>query len=157
MQNHREQRTAVIAEARTWIGTPFHDRARIKGAGVDCLQLLIACYAAQGLIPDVRPAYSPQFLLNSLDEIYLAGIKPFTVEVETPQPGDFALFKFGRCFSHAALVVDWPVIIHAFSRHPVLQDDVRRNLRLSAIGEIEQGLGKPRPVRFFSLKCWVPQ
>ena len=33
-------REAVVTEAKTWIGTPFHHAARIKGAGVDCLMLL---------------------------------------------------------------------------------------------------------------------
>lgn len=30
------QRAAVVAEARSWIGTPYHNCADVKGAGVDC-------------------------------------------------------------------------------------------------------------------------
>ena len=30
-------RAAVVTEAKTWIGTPFHHAARVRGAGVDCL------------------------------------------------------------------------------------------------------------------------
>ncbi len=30
-------RAALIAEARTWIGTPWHHQAAVKGAGCDCI------------------------------------------------------------------------------------------------------------------------
>jgi hypothetical protein len=150
-----DERQAVIAEARTWIGTTFHDRARVKGAGVDCLQLLIASYHAAGLLPDLRPDYPVRFFLHGHDEIYLGGIADYAVEIATPHPADFALFKFGRCFSHAALVIDWPVIVHAFSGQSVQEDDASRNFRLTTIGEVENGRGQPRPVKFFTLKRWA--
>ena len=31
-----------------------------------------------------------------------------------PAPGDIALFKFGRVFSHGAIVIEWPRLIHAY-------------------------------------------
>ena len=31
----------IIAEARTWLGTPFQHQGRVKGQGVDCLGLLV--------------------------------------------------------------------------------------------------------------------
>ncbi len=148
------ERQAVIAEARSWIGTPFHDRARVKSAGVDCLQLLIASYHVAGLIPDLRPDYPARFFLHGHDEIYLGGIADYAVEIATPHPADFALFKFGRCFSHAALIIDWPLILHAFTNQPVQEDDASRNFRLTTIGEVVAGCGRPRPVKFFTLKRW---
>jgi cell wall-associated NlpC family hydrolase len=30
-------REAVIAEARTWLGTPWHHQASLKGVGCDCI------------------------------------------------------------------------------------------------------------------------
>jgi hypothetical protein len=30
-----------IAQARTWIGTPFHHQGRLKGVGCDCLGLIV--------------------------------------------------------------------------------------------------------------------
>lgn len=35
-----QQRAAVIAEAESWLSTPYHHEARIKGHGVDCAQIL---------------------------------------------------------------------------------------------------------------------
>jgi hypothetical protein len=69
-----DERQAVIAEARSWIGTPFHDRARVKGAGVDCLQLLIASYHAAGLLPDLRPDYPVRFFLTK----FISAASPIT-------------------------------------------------------------------------------
>src|SRR5690349_11447583 len=37
-------RARLLDEARTWLLTPWHHNARVRGAGVDCGQLLIACY-----------------------------------------------------------------------------------------------------------------
>ncbi len=31
-----------------------------------------------------------------------------------PLAGDVAVFRFGRTFSHGAIVVEWPVVIHAY-------------------------------------------
>ena len=50
-------RQAVIAAAVTWIGTPFHHAARVKGAGVDCLMLLAEVYERAGVAPRVEPPF----------------------------------------------------------------------------------------------------
>jgi cell wall-associated NlpC family hydrolase len=50
-------------------------------------------------------------------EPYIALIRQNLVEVFCcdPLPGDLAVFKplRSRCYSHAAIVVDWPTVIHA--------------------------------------------
>jgi cell wall-associated NlpC family hydrolase len=40
----------VVAQARTWIGTPFHHQARLKGVGVDCAGLVIGVARDLGLV-----------------------------------------------------------------------------------------------------------
>ena len=49
------QRAAVVAETCSWLGTPYHDRGRIKGSGVDCAMLPAEIYTAVGLIPPLDP------------------------------------------------------------------------------------------------------
>jgi cell wall-associated NlpC family hydrolase len=44
------QRAAVVAEAKTWIGTPYHHAADVKGHGVDCAMLLVRIYGDLGLV-----------------------------------------------------------------------------------------------------------
>ena len=112
-----EQRAAVVAEAKTWLGTPYHHCADIKGAGVDCLMLLVRVYHAVGLMPatDPRP-YAPQWHLHRNDELYLAGLEQHGRELaleEEPQAGDIAVWRFGRTFSHAGIVLNEREVLHA--------------------------------------------
>ena len=39
-----------------------------------------------------------------------------------PLPGDFVLYRIGRIFSHGAIVINWPQIIHAQVRVGVVYD-----------------------------------
>jgi len=109
-----QQRQAVIAEARTWLRTPWVHRARIKGAGVDCGQLLIAVYSAAGVIEPFDTGEYPQdFMLHQAEERFLGFVLRHAHEVDAPGPGDIAVWRHGRCFSHAGIVVQWPEVIHA--------------------------------------------
>jgi len=82
---------------------------------VDCAMLLIEVYHRVGLLPDIDPRpYPPDWHLHRDEERYLGWIKQYCREVQTPQPGDVALFQFGRCISHGAIVVQWPEIIHSY-------------------------------------------
>ena len=110
------QRAAVVAEARSWLGTPYHHQACLKGVGADCAQMPLAVYAAAGVIPRVEVgAYSPQWFLHRSAELYLTWVLRFACEITPDQiaPGDFAVWRFGRTFSHGAVILDWPRIIHA--------------------------------------------
>jgi cell wall-associated NlpC family hydrolase len=133
-----DQRAAVVAEAKTWLRTPYNHKQAVKGAGADCAMFPLAVYRACGLIPEsfVTPDYSPQWHLHQSEEIYLQTIAPLMREIESPipwmqgylaqplpQPADFIIFKFGRTFSHGAIVVQWPIIIHSYIPHGVQLSD----------------------------------
>ena len=133
-------RKAIIEEAKTWLKTPWRHASAVKGAGVDCGRLLIEVYANVGLIERFVPDYYPQdFALHSNEERFLQNIERYAVEVLTPDKGDIAVWKFGRCFSHAAIVLDYPQIIHAKIDCGVLFDDGN------------QGELAGREVRFYSV------
>ncbi|MGC2411753.1 MAG: hydrolase [Stellaceae bacterium] len=110
------RRAAVVAEAESWIGTPFHHEARVKGAGVDCLMLLAEVYASAGVVGRVAvPHYPADWHMHRDAERYREGLLDYAREIETPPaPGDIALFRFGRVFSHGAIVAEWPRVIHAY-------------------------------------------
>ena len=133
-------RQAVIAEALTWIGTPFHHAARVKGAGVDCLMLLAEVYERAGIAPHVEPPfYVPDWHLHRDAERYMEGLLGYARPIDGPPlPGDIALFRFGRTFSHGAIVVEWPRLVHAYWAIGVVWGDAT----LYPL--------KDRPVRFFS-------
>src|SRR3954471_15572119 len=50
-----DQRRAVIEEAWSWVGTPYHHRAGIKGlnGGVDCAHFPYRVYHEVGLLPEL--------------------------------------------------------------------------------------------------------
>lgn len=116
MLSIREQ---IVQEAQSWLRTPYHHCADVKGAGVDCAMILVRVYAACGLLPesfDPRP-YSPQWHLHRGEELYQAWIAAAgAIETGAPRPGDVGLWKFGRAYSHAAILVSHASdgqIIHA--------------------------------------------
>ncbi len=108
-------RAAVIAEAMSWVGTPYHHLAAVKGAGVDCAMLLVAVYKAVGVLDpefDPRP-YSPQWFLHRSEEKFIGHLLPLASRTQTPVPGDVVLYRFGRTASHGAILVDPERIVHA--------------------------------------------
>ena len=42
-------REDVLIELNNWLGTPYHHAARVQGAGVDCLMLLLEVYGRAGV------------------------------------------------------------------------------------------------------------
>ncbi len=110
-----EQRAAVVAEAKTWVGTPYHHHANVKGAGVDCAMILVEVYSRCGVVPYVDPRpYPVDWHLHRDEERYLQLLLPHAVEIfTTPEPGDIMLFRFGRTWSHSAIVIAYPLVIHA--------------------------------------------
>jgi cell wall-associated NlpC family hydrolase len=117
----------VVSEALAWEGTPFHHQARVKGAGVDCGQLLLAAYQGAGLIPaDYEPPpYAFQWHLHQTEEQFLHIIEELGGHrVDRPGPGDVAIWQMGKTYSHGAIVIAWPHIIHAaVIFRKVVQDD----------------------------------
>lgn len=121
-------RDQVVAEAKTWNGTPFHHQGALKGIGADCATFPHLVYVACGLMdPQQLPYYPIDWLLHASDDRYAealihAGADEFD---GPPQPGDFVLFKVGRAFSHGGIVLAWPRIIHCSRQcRRVLEADV---------------------------------
>ncbi len=121
-------RDHIVAEARSWIGTPYHHHGRIKGVGVDCAQILAAVYEVAGLVPHLDLGnYSPQWHLHRNEEVYLrwlenSGAKRLP-ESQQPQPGDIGVWQFGRTYSHGGIVVDGgadPTLVHAYINRGVI-------------------------------------
>jgi len=144
-------RARVVRIARSWLTTPYHPHGRKKGVGVDCLTLLAETYAEAGLIEPVKlPHYSPDFFKHKSAELYLGGVLKYTAEVPEAKPGDIVLWKYGRCFSHGAIVVAWPHIIHAFVGRCCMLENIEAATWLRYIGENTLDRGKLRPMKIFS-------
>lgn len=120
-QEIQQQREAVVAEAYTWLRTPYHHMGDIKGVGVDCAMLLVRIYASVGLVPpdlDPRP-YPGDWHLHRSDERYLGFLEEYGTPVQAPALGDVAVYRFGRCFSHGTIVVGEGTVIHSYLKQGV--------------------------------------
>lgn len=162
--NEQEQRQQVVAELKTWLGTPYLPQAKVKGHGADCLTLVAGVFEACGLVEVLPiPYYSFEWQLHTDEERYLdgfggnKGMLNYCKEVSgrAPLPADIILFKFGHCFSHAAIVVDWPIIIHSYCGRICGYEDVLRSYSLTKIYEFPALRGQPRPRKIMTLKAWT--
>lgn len=110
------QRTAVVAEAMTWLGTPYHHHGAVKGVGVDCAHLLSEVFTACGLLPKLDLGnYPREWHLHHGDELFLGWLERLGARpVDVPQPGDLAVYRFGRCFAHGAIVVELDAVVHSY-------------------------------------------
>jgi cell wall-associated NlpC family hydrolase len=150
MITQQEQRTAVVREAHEWVGTRFADRQCCKGIAADCLGFVVGVFrAALGIFADFQiPEYSPQHHLHHNEELYLEGLEKHCIEVTHPQPGDIALFHFAKCYSHAGIIVGWPMVIHCYVSRGVVLSDASRDAAL-------RREARNFPPRFFS--PWRPE
>ncbi len=127
----QQQRAAVVAEAMTWRGTPYHHHARIKGAGVDCAQLLCAVFEACALVPPIDPGFYPtDWHLHRSEQMFSAWLQRFATQVQRPpEPGDVVLWQFGRTFSHGSICAGGGLFIHSYiGRGVILSRDTEEPL-----------------------------
>lgn len=131
MRNVALDRARVVAEARRWIGTPYHPGADVRGAGVDCGMLIVRVFVDTDLCApfDPRP-YAADWHLHRGEERYLGFVTTRCTEVDTVAPGDICVFRVGRCYAHGGIVTrTHPLtLVHAFSpARTVLEEEVATN------------------------------
>lgn len=118
-----EFRTAIATEAESWIDTPYHANGALKGVGVNCAQFLFCVAKAAGVLAADAPLprwYTPQLATNSKEERLVNYVMSYgATEVAEAQvkTGDIVLYKSGQAHGHAAIVLDWPEIIHVLPIH----------------------------------------
>jgi len=138
-------RATVIATAKSFLRTPYVPQGRVRGGGVDCATLILECAIAAGIVPpdEVLPHYPFQWNLNDDVELLLNFVKRYAPEVDKPQPASIVIFQMGKTFSHGAVVIDWPLCIHARTPTGCEWVDVNIDQMLSFVGT------KPRARKFF--------
>lgn len=118
-------REDIVAEARTWIHTPWRHMGRVKGAGTDCCMFGLGVHEALELVPHQElvevvtgpnqiERYPADFMLHSGQERVLPIVERFAHRIELPHDGALVLYKFGRVVSHVGIIDQWPRIIHAY-------------------------------------------
>lgn len=85
----------VIAVARCWLGTPYHDQASLKGVGCDCLGLARGVWReVVGPEPFPIPPYSRDWGETGPREVLAVGARRMMIEVSPAEAGPGALVLF---------------------------------------------------------------
>lgn len=121
-----EQRQRIVEEAKAWCeGTPYRGNTCIKGVGCDCAQLLFGVYRDAGFVSAetvIPQNYQMNVAMHKRDDTYIDTVRRFAREIPESdvKPGDIVLYKIGRGFSHAGIIVEWPEhVVHALAREGV--------------------------------------
>lgn len=117
-------RARVVAEALTWIGTPYRHQASVKGAGCDCLGLVRGVWRAViGPEPETPPAYTPDWAERGAEETLHAAAARWLTPAEAPAPGDVLLYRMRTSapMKHAAILSAQGGLIHAYWGRAVVE------------------------------------
>ena len=112
-------RTAIVAEARAWIGTPYRHQGSLQGVGCDCLGLVRGVWRAiNGAEPEAVPAYAPDWAEAGGVETLAQAAARHLVPLDDPTefaPGDVILFRWRQNLpaKHAAIVATADTMVHA--------------------------------------------
>lgn len=106
-------RVAIVALARTWLGTPYHHQASERGVGVDCIGLVRGIYRAlYGREPEHLPGYSRDWSEVSGEETLLRAAGAHLVPIDPAQarPGDVLVFRYRarHVAKHAGILASAP-------------------------------------------------
>jgi NlpC/P60 family putative phage cell wall peptidase len=117
---------AVIAAARGWLGTPYHDQASLKGVGCDCLGLARGVWREiVGPEPEPLPPYSRDWGEVGPREVLVEGALKWLV----PQPlhevaaGSLVLFRMRRraVAKHIGILTGSGRFVHAVENLGVIE------------------------------------
>lgn len=115
-------RAQIIAEARTWIGTPWVHQGRLKGIACDCVGMIICVARALEIFPpELDATYSrnpqPKLMIDYLNQ-YLDRIDG------PPQPADVLLLRPHRITQHLGILTGDNTFIHAIDRHRGVREHI---------------------------------
>ena len=120
------QRADIVRAARSWIGTPYHHQASVRGIGADCLGLLRGVWRdLDGREAEVPPAYSRDWAEAEGREALIAGAERHLLRVDLAamRPGDVLLFRLrdGVPAKHVGVLATAATFVHAVEGAPACE------------------------------------
>ena len=124
----------VISAARSWLGTPYHDQASVKGAGCDCLGLARGVWReVVGPEPFPMPPYSRDWGETGRVEVLAEGARTMMSEIspEEAGPGALVLFRMraGAIAKHVGILTGPATFIHSYERLGVIEQPLSPSWR----------------------------
>ena len=122
--------SAVLAIARSWLGTPYLHQSSVQGVGADCLGLARGIWRAlHGNEPWEVPPYSRDWGEAGRREVLAEAARATLIEVVLGDagPGTLIIFRMasGVPAKHCGLLgesVIRPSLIHAYDRSGVVEE-----------------------------------
>ena len=116
----------VIAAARHWLGSPYHDQASLRGVGCDCLGLIRGVWRdLYGPEPMPIPPYSRDWGETGTREPLAEAARSVMPEIAVTglKPGTLILFRMraGAVAKHCGIVSAPDRFIHAYERSGVVE------------------------------------
>lgn len=123
-------RARIVAEARSWLGTPYQQQASLRGVGCDCLGLVRGVWrAVVGGEPEPLPPYGADWAEAGGEELLLGAVGRWFIEAAAGEPrvGDLLLFRMHPAapIKHAAILsAEGPGarMIHAYWGRTVVEN-----------------------------------
>ena len=110
---------AVVAEALSWLGTPYRHQGFRKGVGCDCLGLVLGVWrAVYGVEPELPGPYAPDWAEAGGEERFLTAVRRHFPEKPADEraAGDLLLFRWRSHLpaKHAGILVGQERFVHAY-------------------------------------------
>lgn len=111
-----------MAIARSWIGTPYHHQASLKGVGTDCLGLVRGVYMElYGVAAESPPPHTRDWAEASGIETMLEGARRHLTPINPDEAGagDVVIFRWrdGVPAKHSAILTPANLMVHAAEGH----------------------------------------
>ncbi len=126
-----DRQRRLVEVARSWLGTPFHPHAAIRGVGVDCVHLLAEIYRETGLFAGYE---LPRYTMGGGDHADVSLViswleahprfRRIDLAFEALAAGDLVTFRLGRVAHHVGLVLGDRTFLHAIRDCGVLESRI---------------------------------
>ncbi len=108
----------VVAEAATWLGTPYRHQGSTRGVGCDCLGLIRGVWRGlNGAEPEAPGRYAPDWAEAGADRLMQAARRHLIDRgAAEPEAGDVILFRWRphMAAKHAGIAAGGDRFIHAY-------------------------------------------
>ena len=117
----------VVAIARSWLGTPYHDQASLRGVGCDCLGLARGVWRdVVGDEPFPIPPYSRDWGETGPHEVLADGAASMLIPIAPNDigPGALVLFRMTprAIAKHVGILTELDSFIHSYERLGVVEE-----------------------------------